>query len=151
MAMLVGMRMPVIVPVDVIGDVPVRSDVIVAMTYPGTADVMVMPLLQRTDGIVVPDDARAVFAKLAVHRRSAGFAFVDAIEKGLDDLRMVAQIAGLDERDLREAGGGGIGLGVDAFDQDAGEQEIRETRRYGGSRAAPRGRAPPRPADARPR
>ena len=93
--MPVGMRMPVIVPVDMIGDV------IVAMTYPGTADVMVMPLLQRTDGIVVPDDARAVFAKLAVHRRSAGFAFVDAIEKGLDDLRMVAQIAGLGEGDLR--------------------------------------------------
>ena len=71
MTMPVGMRMSVIVPGDAIGDVPV--DMIVAMTYPGTADVMMMPLLQRTDGVVVPDNARAVFAKLAVHRRSAGF------------------------------------------------------------------------------
>ena len=61
MTMPVGMRMSVIVPGDAIGDVPV--DMIVAMTYPGTADVMVMPLLQRTDVILVPDDAACGICK----------------------------------------------------------------------------------------
>ena len=68
------------------------------MPDPGAAHVMMMPLLRRADGIVVPDDARAVLAQLAVHRRLAGVAFVDAVEKGVDDPRVVAQVAGLDER-----------------------------------------------------
>ena len=88
MMMLVRVRVIVIGPM------------IVVMPDPGAAHVMVMPLLRRADGIVVSDDARAVFAELAVHRRLAGVAFVDAVEEGIDDPGVIAQIAGLGERDL---------------------------------------------------
>ncbi len=95
-------------------------------TDPGAAHMVMMPLLRRADGIVVPDDARAVFAELAVHRRIAGIAFVNAVEEGVDDPRVIAEIAGLDEGDLGETGGSLVGLAVDAFDQNPGEQEIRK-------------------------
>src|SRR5689334_7377838 len=106
--------------------VTVSIGAIVAMVDPGTAHVMVMSLLRRAYRVIVPNNARAILAELAIHCRRAGFALVDAIEKGLDDLRVVAQVAGLGEGDLRETGGGGIGLAVDALDQNTGEQEIRK-------------------------
>src|SRR6185312_8600883 len=83
-AIVVGMamRMPVPVPVHM------------RMPDPGAAHMMVMALLRRADRIIVSDHARAVLAQLTVHRRRAGFAFVDAVEKGVNDFRMVAQIEG---------------------------------------------------------
>ena len=59
---------------------------------------------------------------------------------------MVAQIGRLDELDLGKAQRGGIGLGVDALHQDAGEEEIGE--HDDAAKAEPRG-AVERGVDAR--
>ena len=54
------------------------------------ADMVMMALLRRADRRLVADDAGAIFAQLTVHVGVAVLDFDQAVEKGVDDLRMVA-------------------------------------------------------------
>src|SRR5205807_7303843 len=88
--------------------------VIMIVIMPAAADVVVMPLLRGADGVLVADDAGAVLAELAVHRRVAIGKFPDAVEKGVDHFGVVAQVGRLDELDTGKARRHGIGLIVNA-------------------------------------
>ena len=92
----------------------------------GAANVVVMRRLRRAGVAFIADNLRAVLAELAVHRRIAMRDFLDPLDKGVQQQRMIAQIAGLDELDLGMARGGLVGRGVDAFHQNPGEEEIGE-------------------------
>src|SRR5215469_17071191 len=92
----------------------------------GAAHVMVMTLLRRASIVLIPDDPRTEFTELAVHRRLAITHLLDAIAECIQHPGMVAQVERLDKFDLREKMGGRVGLCVDAFDQDAGKQEVRK-------------------------
>src|ERR1700730_5292595 len=61
---------------------------------------------------------------LAQRGRVAVADLADAIMECAQHLWMVAQIERLDKFDLRKKTGGSVGLRIDLFDQDAGEQEV---------------------------
>src|SRR5580698_3815877 len=100
--------------------------IVVVMMPVAGADMMVMRLLRRAGIGFVADDLRAVLAELTVHRRAAVRDFADALDKGVEQQRMVAQIGRFGEFDLGMAQGRLVGRGIDALDQDAGEQEVRK-------------------------
>src|SRR5271170_3678717 len=90
------------------------------------ADMMVVACLRRAGGVLKANDLRAVLAQLAVHRRLAGVQFLDPFAKRVEHRRMVTQIRSIDELDPGKEASDRIALRVNAFDQDAGEQEIRK-------------------------
>lgn len=90
------------------------------------ADMMVVAGLRRAGIVLVADDLGAVLAELAVHRRLVFAQFLDPLAKGVEHRRMVAQIRRVDEFDFGNEARCRVTLGIDAFDQDAGEQEIRK-------------------------
>ena len=105
------------------------ATMIVAMLAPVCADaldVMVMASLRRADCRLVPDDPIAVPAEQAVHVDVAGGDALDPLDERFEDERVVAEITGLDELDPGMPRGDLVRLGIDAADQDAGEQEIGE-------------------------
>ena len=105
-----GMAVPVVmVSVAVIGIV-VGAD---------AADVKVVAGLRSTTIRLVADHLLAVLAQQAVHQVGAVQRFVQPVGKGIDDQRMIVEIVGLDDLDLRVRRGAGIGVGVDAVDEDA--------------------------------
>ena len=73
--------------------------VIVVYTV-ATAHVMMMRLLGRTGIGFVADDLRAVLAELAVHSRIAACDLSDALNKGVEQQRVISQVGRLDEFDL---------------------------------------------------
>ena len=68
----------------------------------------------------------AILAHLAVHHRRTFKDLLDPILEGIEDQRVVIQIARLDELDLRETRGHLVGIAVDALNQNAGEEEVGE-------------------------
>src|SRR5687767_8308755 len=90
------------------------------------ADMMVVAGLRRADLGLVADHLLAIFAEPAVHAVVADQELLDALDEGVEDQRVVVEIVGLEELDLRMTGGDLVGLAIDALDQDAGEQEVRE-------------------------
>src|SRR6516225_8854961 len=91
---------------------------------PDPAHVMVMRRLRRAGIALVADDLGAVFAELAIHRRLHFAGLADAIAKRADHIGMVAQIERLDKFGFGKETSDRLGLLVNAFDQDAGKQEI---------------------------
>src|ERR1043166_6820035 len=90
------------------------------------ADMMMVAGLHGADLVGVTHDPGAVFAELAVHHRIAGADLLDALGEGVEHARMVAQIRRLDELDRGMPRRDGVGLGIDALHQDAGEEKIVE-------------------------
>src|SRR6516162_9738628 len=88
--------------------------------------VVVMSRLRRAGVALIADDPGAVFAELTIHRRLPVADLADAVAKRVKHLGMVTQIERLDKLDLRTETGEGLGLLVDALDQDAGKQEVRK-------------------------
>ena len=82
--------------------------------------------LRRAHRRLVADQPLAVFAEQAVHVDVAGADAFDPLDERVEDQRMVAEVAGLQEQDLGVAGRDRLGLLVDPPHQHAGEQEIRE-------------------------
>src|SRR5712691_5238139 len=100
------------------------------------ADMVMVTGLRCADLAGVADDLGAVFAELAIHRRGADADLLDALGEGVEHQRMIAQIWRLDELDRRKDGGHGIGLPIDALDQNAGEEKIRKDDDAGKAEAA---------------
>src|SRR6516162_4646376 len=86
--------------------------------------VMVMSRLRRAGIALITDNLDAVLAELAIHRGLPFADLADAVAKRIEHLGMVAQIQRLDKFDLGKETSDCVGLRVDAFDQDAGKQEI---------------------------
>jgi len=87
---------------------------------------VVVAFLRQTHFVFEAQNLRAVLAHLAVHVVGAFQDLRDPVGKCIHDLRMVVQVSRLDELDPRMAGCDLIGVVIDALDQDAREQEIRE-------------------------
>src|SRR5690606_29885794 len=118
---MVGMgigMMPVIMAVMV------PMIMVVRMSGADAFHVMVVAPLRQTDLILEAEHLRAVFAHLAVHGVGAGKNLVQPVLQHLGYQRMIAEVAGLDEFDLRMVAGDEIGMPVNALDEDAGEEEI---------------------------
>ena len=93
--MIVGMS--VIAVLVVIMVMPIDAD---------AADMQVMAHLRRPLIGFVADDLRAIFAQVAVHQVFAGIDLGDALGQGVEHQRMVVEVVGLDELDLRMGGCG---------------------------------------------
>ena len=65
-------------------------------------DVMVMAFLRESDLGLEAEHLLAVLAHLAVHQVLPVEDFLHAVDEGVDDQRMVVEVAGLDELDLRD-------------------------------------------------
>src|SRR5215469_3258391 len=105
---------------------PVGVVMTVSMVSVSAADMVVMCLLRGAGVVLVTDDLGAVLAELAVHCRVAADDLADALDERVEQQRVVAQIGGLEESDVGMTLRRLVGCGVDALDQDTGEQEIRE-------------------------
>ncbi len=89
-------------------------------------DMVVVALLGRADIGLEAEHRLAVFAQGAIHGVVAGDKLAQAIDKGFDHQLMVVEIGRLDEIDLRMSRCSLVDRGIDAFDQDTGEQKIGE-------------------------
>ncbi len=85
-----------------------------------------MALLRRADLLFEADDLHAVLAQRAVHRRAALDAFAGTLQEHVRHVRVHAQVRRAQHLDLRMARGQIVGGTVDALDQHAVEQEIRQ-------------------------
>src|SRR5271165_2791114 len=90
------------------------------------ANVMMMAGLRRPGIGFVADNLCAVFAQLAVHRRRPFAQRLDLLAKCVEYRWMVSQITRVKDFDSRKEARHGVALVVDAFDEDAGKQKIRE-------------------------
>jgi len=128
MRMVVVMRVSMVMIVLMV--MPVPMIVAVPMIFRGTGadafDMMVMAFLRQANLVFEAQNLIAVFAHLTVHVVRALNNLHQALCKGFHDHRMIIQITGLHEFQLRVPGGDLVCVIIDAFDQNAGEQEIGE-------------------------
>ena len=89
-------------------------------------DMVMMTFLHRADLGFEAQHLRAVLAHAAGGRDRLAHEFGHALGKGVHHLRVVAEIRRLDDLKLGVRLGHLIGEAIDAVDQDAREQEIRE-------------------------
>ena len=87
-------------------------------------DMVVMALLRRANRRLMADDLLTVLTKQAVHVDIAPLDALDTLDERVDHQRLVVEIAGLHELDLRVARRDLVGLIVDALNQDTGEEKI---------------------------
>ena len=116
-----------------------------------TAHVVMVPDLRRSGVFLKADDLGPILAKLAIHRRLAIAELGDPIAECIEHSLVVAQIRRLDELDSGEQTDGRIGLLINAFDQNPGEQEIGKDNNAAKAESRPPARARHRRADGRPR
>ena len=88
--------------------------------------VVMVTFLHGANISLEPQNLCAIFAHLAVHGDVTSQDLVNALGKGGDNLRMVVEVGRLDEFDLRMARSNGVRCIIDAIDEDAGEEEVRE-------------------------
>jgi len=89
-------------------------------------DMVVVAFLREANLGLKAQHLLAIFAHGAVHQVLADQHFLDAVDEGVDDQRVVVEIGRLEDLDAGELRLGLVGGVVDAFDQDAGEEEIGE-------------------------
>ena len=130
--MVMSVVMPVVMIMPVVMAVPMVVPMIVAVPMifrragPDAFNMMVMAFLRQADLVFEAQHLIAVFAHLTVHVVRALDNLEQALCKGFHDHRVIIQIAGLHEFQLRVPGGDLVCVIIDAFDQNAGEQEIGE-------------------------
>ena len=89
-------------------------------------DVVVVALLREADLGLEAEHLLAVLAERAVHQVLPDQHFAQAVEEGVDDQRMGAEIGRGEDLELRDARLRLVGRGVDALHEHAGEEEVRE-------------------------
>ena len=87
-------------------------------------DMMVVAFLGKAHLVLKPQNLRPVFAQGAVHVVLTIKNFADTVGKSGDHLRMIVQIAGLDECSAGMGRRHLVGETIDAVNQDPGKQEI---------------------------
>ena len=102
-----AMMMIMAVAMIIAAGVAMMMMVVVAVLVPviasaaDAADVIVMADLRRAPVGLVAEHLLAVLAEQAVHQVGAVHRLVQPLDKGVDHQRMVVQIVGLDDLDLR--------------------------------------------------
>lgn len=140
MRMVVVMAVPMVMFVLMVMPVPMVVPMVVPMIVPmivavpmifrragaDAFDMMVMAFLRQADLVFEAQHLIAVFAHLTVHVVRALDNLEQALCKGFHNHRVIIQITSLHKFQFRVPGGDLVGVIIDAFDQNAGEQEIGE-------------------------
>ena len=100
----------------------------VMMVMSGTGsdsfNMMVMTLLRKAHFTFKSQHLLPVFAELAIHQVPSFENFIYTFRKGIQNQRMVIEVGGLDEFNLRMPLGDKIGVIIDSLNEDSGEQKI---------------------------
>ncbi len=98
------------------------------MVMPGTGsdsfNMMVMTLLRKAHFTFKSQHLLPVFAELAIHQVPSFEDFIYTFRKGIQNQRMIIEVGGLDEFNLRMPLGDKIGVIIDSLNEDSGEQKI---------------------------
>ena len=98
------------------------------MVMPGTGsdsfNMMVMTLLRKANLTFKSQHLFPVFAELAIHQVPSFEDFIYTFRKGIQNQRMIIEVGGLDEFNLRIPLGDKIGVIIDSLNEDSGEQKI---------------------------
>ena len=98
------------------------------MVMPGTDsdsfNMMVMTLLRKAHFTFKSQHLFPVFAALAIHQIPSFKDFIYTFRKGIQNQRMVIEVGGLDEFNLRMPLGDKIGVIIDSLNEDSREQKI---------------------------
>ena len=100
----------------------------VMMVMSGTGsdsfNMMVMTLLRKAHFTFKSQHLLPVFAELAIHQVPSFEDFIYTFRKGIQNQRMVIEVGGLDEFNLRMPLGDKIGVIINSLNEDSGEQKI---------------------------
>ena len=106
--------------------VSVISMVMMVMSGTGsdTLNMMMMTLLRKAHFTFKSQHLFSVFAELAIHQVPSFEDFIYTFRKGIQNLRMIIEVGGLDEFNLRMPLGDKIGVIINSLNEDSGEQKI---------------------------
>ena len=106
--------------------VSVISMVMMVMSGTGsdTLNMMMMTLLRKAHFTFKSQHLLPVFAELAIHQVPSFEDFIYTFRKGIQNQRMVIEVRGLDEFNLRMPLGDKIGVIIDSLNEDSGEQKL---------------------------
>ena len=100
----------------------------ISMVMSGTGsdsfNMMVMTLLRKAHFTFKSQHLFPVFAELTIHQVPSFEDFIYTFGKGIQNQRMVIEVGGLDEFNLRMPLGDKIGVIIDSLNEDSGEQKI---------------------------
>ena len=100
----------------------------VMMVMSGTGsdsfNMMMMTLLRKANFTFKAKHLFPIFAELAIHQVPSFEDFIYTFRKGIQNQRMVIEVGGLDEFNLRMPLGDKIGVIIDSLNEDSGEQKI---------------------------
>ena len=100
----------------------------VMMVMSGTGsdsfNMMVMTLLRKAHFTFKSQHLLPVFAELAIHQVPSFEDFIYTFRKGIQNQRMIIEVGGVDEFNLRMPLGNKIGMIIDSLNKDSGEQKI---------------------------
>ena len=100
----------------------------VMMVMPGTGsdsfNMMMMTLLRKAHFTFKSQHLFPVFAELAIHQVPSFEDFIYTFRKGIQNQRMVIEVGGLDEFNLRMPLGDKIGVIINSLNEDSREQKI---------------------------
>ena len=85
---------------------------------------MMMTLLRKAHFTFKSQHLLPVFAELAIHQVPSFEDFIYTFRKGIQNQRMIIEVGGLDEFNLRMPLGDKIGVIIDSLNEDSGEQKI---------------------------
>ena len=87
-------------------------------------NMMVMTLLRKAHFTFKSQHLFPVFAELAIHHVPSFEDFIYTFCKGIQNQRMIIEVGGLDEFNLRMPLGDKIGVIINSLNEDSGEQKI---------------------------
>ena len=87
-------------------------------------NMMMMTLLRKAHFTFKSQHLLPVFAELAIHQVPSFEDFIYTFRKGIQNQRMIIEVGGLDEFNLRMPLGDKIGVIIDSLNEDSGEQKI---------------------------
>ena len=100
----------------------------VMMVMSGTGsdsfNMMMMTLLRKAHFTFKSQHLLPVFAELAIHQVPSFEDFIYTFRKGIQNQRMIIEVGGLDEFNLRMPLGDKIGMIINSINKDSGEQKI---------------------------
>ena len=97
---------------------------VISGTGSDSLNMMMMTLLRKAHFTFKSQDLLPVFAELAIHQVPSFEDFIYTFRKGIQNQRMVIEVGGLDEFNLRMPLGDKIGVIIDSLNEDSGEQKI---------------------------
>ena len=99
---------------------------VISRTGSDSFNMMMMALLRKAHFIFKSKHLFPIFTELAIHQVPSFKNFIYTFRKGIQNQRMVIEVGGLDEFNLRMPLGDKIGMIINSLNEDSGEQKIGE-------------------------